>query len=112
MELLEKFLKPIDPERFLSPWLYFLWGHAYEFDGFGQWEEIEEFLKKASGHEEIWYASNGEICEYLKAVRNLVYSATGDYIYNPSCIDVWMLIDGKKYRIRSGETIVVPYVHH
>lgn len=112
MELLEEFLKPIDQEGYLSPQLYYLWGHAYEFDAFGQWEEIEEFFKTASGREEIWYATNGEICRYLNAVRGLVYSATGDYIFNPSCIDVWMQIDQKEYCIRSGETITIPYEHH
>lgn len=112
MELLEEFLKPIDKNRFLSPQLYYLWGHAYEFDAHDQWEEIEAFLKKASGRADIWYATNKEICEYIKAVRNLVYSATGDYIYNPSCLDVWMQIDGKEYCIRSGETTTIPYQHY
>lgn len=53
----------------------------------------------------------GEIYEYINAVRALVYSATGDYIYNPSRIDVWMQVDGKAYEIKAGETIEIEYEH-
>lgn len=108
--LLEEFLKPMDMKvRFLAPKLYYLWGHAYEFDAFGQWGDIERFLEKASGKEDIWYATNGEICAYLNAVKQLVYSAAGEYIYNPACLDVWLLVDGEVRRLESGRTIEIQY---
>ncbi len=108
-ELLNTFLKPIDRERYVEPWLYYLWGHAYEFDSCEQWDVIKKFLKKVGNRDEIWYATNGEICKYINAVQSLVYSATGDYIYNPTCIDVWMQVDGKVYEIKSGEIIEISY---
>lgn len=108
-ELLDKFLEPINQERYMDPWLYYLWGHAYEFDSYNQWDEIEKFLKTVGNREEIWYATNGEICEYINAVKSLVYSATGDYIYNPTCIDVWMQVDGKAYEIKAGEIVEIEY---
>ena len=110
-ELLDKFLEAINQERYMEPWLYYLWGHAYEFDSYNQWNEIERFLKTVGNREEIWYATNGEICEYINAVKSLVYSATGDYIYNPTCVDVWMQVDGKAYEIKVGETIEIEYEH-
>lgn len=107
-ELLEEFLKPIDmTKKFLAPKLYYLWGHSYEFDAFDQWADIERFLKSASGKEDIWYATNGQICNYLNAVKQLVYSAAGDYIYNPTGTDVWMLIDEKVYQIVGGATVTI-----
>ena len=48
---------------------------------------------------------------YINAVKSLVYSATGDYIYNPTCVDVWMQVDGKAYEIKAGETIEIEYEH-
>lgn len=106
-ELLEEFLKPVTAKNYRAPLVYYLWGHSYEFDAFDQWEEIEAFLKQCSGHEDIWYATNGEICRYINAVKNLVYSASGDYIYNPTCTDVWMMIDQKTYLIPAGTTITI-----
>lgn len=110
-ELLEEFLRPLDMERYAGPKLYYLWGHAYEFDAHNQWEDIENFMKKAADREEIWYATNGEICAYLRAAKQLVYSATGDYIYNPTCTDIWMWIDKKPYCIPGGGTTEVLYRH-
>ncbi len=104
-ECLETFLQPITDYR--APKVFNLWGHAYEFDAFNQWELIEQFLEQASGKADIWYATNGEICDYMKAVEGLVYSATGDYIFNPSCSEIWMMIDGKSYKIAPNQTIIV-----
>lgn len=107
LPLLEKFLQPISDANYKSPQVYSLWGHAYEFDAFEQWELIENFLQAASGKEEIWYATNGEICDYVKAVEQLIYSATGDYIFNPTYRTIWKMIDQKVYKIPAGETIKV-----
>ena len=99
----DEFLE-MEPEE---PALFYLWGHAYEFDAYGEWERIEAFFKKIGKKEEIWYATNLEIVEYLEAVDRLIYSATGDYISNPSARDVWMEIEGEIYCIGSGETVII-----
>lgn len=106
-ELLEKFIQPVSNEDYNALMLFYLWGHAYEFDAYEQWGMIEQFLRKASGKSDVWYATNGEICSYIKAVDSLVYSSTGDYIYNPSWQDVWLLIDRKIYCIKSGGTAII-----
>lgn len=105
--LWQEFLEPIDDEHYRAPQLFYVWGHSYEFDAFRQWEDMEEFLKQASARDEVWYATNVEIYEYVMATKNLRYSATGDYISNPSAIDVWMMIDQKTYHIPSGATISI-----
>lgn len=85
MELADKFLNGFA----FGPQLFYVWGHAYEFDGWQNWDKMESFLKHISGHEDtVWYATNGEIIEYVNAYRRLEYSVDGSVIYNPSAIDV------------------------
>lgn len=105
--LWEKFLEPVDNEMYRQPQLFYVWGHTYEFDAFDQWKDMEEFLKQAGGHDEIWYATNEEIYRYVMAAQRLVYSASGDYIFNPGVLDVWMLIDKNEYHIPGGETVTI-----
>ena len=48
--------------------LFYLWGHAYEFDGDNNWNVIEEFVKYVSQFsQEIWFAGNTEIADYVTA---------------------------------------------
>ncbi len=54
-------------DRFLSeesdePMLFYIWGHAYEFDIFPQrWAQFDEFCKKISGRNDIFYGTNREV---------------------------------------------------
>lgn len=86
-ELAEKFFNL--PNFFSS--LFYVWGHAYEFDADDNWDKMESFLKLISSHgKDIWFATNGEIITYVNAYNRLEYSTDGKYIYNPSAIDVWI----------------------
>lgn len=89
------------------PRLFYLWGHSYEFDGDDNWNLLETICEKISGKDEIWYATNMEIYEYIKAYDSLVFSADSHMIYNPTLKTVWFDADGKLYSIRPGETIEV-----
>ena len=40
--------------------IYYVWGHAYEFDIHNTWDRFEEFLKLMSGREDILYLTNRE----------------------------------------------------
>ena len=47
-----------------SPKLFYIWGHAYEFDKecYGiSWEQMEEFCKLISGRDDIFYGTNKEV---------------------------------------------------
>ena len=55
-------------EEFLSlktddPKLFYIWGHAYEFDIHNDWKRFEEFLEMISGREDIFYGTNKECLE-------------------------------------------------
>ena len=54
------------------------------------------------GWEDIWYATNIEIVDYLKAGENLIYSAEGNFVYNPSVQTVWLNVDGKAIPAKAG----------
>lgn len=85
MELAHQFLEGFA----IQPRLFYVWGHAYEFDGDDNWAVIEELAKFMSEHrDEVWFASNGEIMDYVNAYKRLEYSADGSMIYNPSAMDV------------------------
>lgn len=85
--------------------LMYIWGHSYEFDQNDNWEHIEAICKKLAYNDEIWYATNIEIYDYVQAYQRLVYSADGHMIYNPTLHTIFLDVDGTIYSIKSGETI-------
>ena len=45
-----------------TPKIFYIWGHAYEFDIFPErWKIFEEFCEMMSNHSDIFYGTNGEI---------------------------------------------------
>lgn len=77
------------PDYIEMPLMY-VWGHSFEFGRKNDWSVIEEFAQMMSGKEDIWYATNLEICDYLTAVRRLEFMSDGSKVYNPSAISVWV----------------------
>ncbi len=91
-----------------TPRLLYIWGHSYEFDRDNNWDHMEEVCRRISGSEEIWYATNIEICDYVTAYKRLIYSADGHKIYNPSLQPVWLDVDGEIFCATPGQTIQIP----
>lgn len=88
--------------KFSAQSLFYVWGHSYEFDTDENWELIEEFSQTVSNREDIWYATNIEIVDYMNALKSLRYSAECSIVYNPSAITVWINIDDKAIKVESG----------
>lgn len=87
-------------------WLFFLWGHSFEFDDNNNWDLIESFCDRAKEHEaEIWFATNYEVYEYVRAYDRLEFSLDGEIVHNPSAQPVWLELRGKVYKIGAGETV-------
>ncbi len=76
--------------------LMYVWGHSYEFADNNNWEIIEEFCKYMGGREDIWYATNIEIIDYMEAARNLRFTADHNSVYNPNAQSIWLQLSGKK----------------
>jgi len=108
-EYIEEFLAlDISPKKYHArriPRLLYIWGHSYEFEKKGNWDHIEKICARLANNDEIFYATNIEIYDYVEAYKRLVYSADGHLVYNPTLIKVWIDVDGVLYSIGSGETI-------
>lgn len=53
-------------ERFIAmdaniPQIFYVWGHAYEFEGNKNWDRFEEFCRLVSGRNDIFYGTNAEV---------------------------------------------------
>ena len=87
------------------PLLFYVWGHSYEFDGRDHWGMIEEFFQKISGDDQVWYATNGEICDYCNAADQLIFSADGKLVKNPTSTTIWMRTRTKTLSVAPGELV-------
>lgn len=106
MELGQNFLSV--PEYVELPLMY-VWGHSFEFAGNGDWNVIEEFSELMEGKDDIWYATNKEICDYILATRSLESSGDGLTLKNPTAVSVWIRKDSSQelLEIRSGECVYI-----
>lgn len=114
-EYMEKFVA-LDVEKCAYskryPRLFYLWGHAYEFDNNNNWELIDQIGDTLGGKEDTWYATNIEIYDYVTAYNSLVTSVDGNRIYNPTLIPVWFV---RSYRtkepvvhcVKPGQTLII-----
>ena len=109
MEYIDKFLAlDLSPARYHArrgPALFYLWGHSYEFDHNNNWDLAEAMCEKLGNKEDVWYATNMEIYEYVTAYRSLIYSADGSMVKNPTLHKIWFDIDGTEYVIEPGQTL-------
>lgn len=87
--------------------LFFTWGHSFEFDHKDNWKHLDDLCKVLSGKDDIWYATNMEIYEYVTAYDSLIFSASGSQAYNPTSQIIWFDYDEKLYCIKPGETLLV-----
>lgn len=101
LELADKFVGET-PQR--APWLFYLWGHSYEFEGDNNWNVIEAFAEKTGKRPDVWYATNIEIYDYVKAYEDLLFAADMSMVQNPSALEVWFVLNGTMHSVKSGET--------
>ncbi len=104
MELAKKFSEEKGNN---GPRMFYLWGHSYEFEAHNNWEVIERFAEYIGGRADIWYATNIEIYDYVKAYEQLIFSAIGKRVYNPTGRTLYFSYAGKEYTIKPAETIQI-----
>lgn len=83
-------------------YMMYIWGHSYEFNRDDNWALIEEFCKQAGGREDIWYATNIEIIDYMDAANRLQFSVSGKFAFNPSVQSIWVSVDGRIVELKGG----------
>lgn len=85
--------------------IMYVWGHSYEFNDQDNWHIIEDFCAKMAGKEDIWYAANIDICEYLLATKQIVTSANCHIIHNPTAFTLYGEWEDEPFQIAPGETL-------
>ena len=113
LELIDEFLeldtsaKAYHSRR--TPRLFYIWGHSYEFVDDDNWDVMEELFAFIGGREDIWYCTNIEFFELLRAYQSLEYFADGSKVYNPTAIPVELSMfhsakDWRAVKVLPGET--------
>ena len=106
-ELAEQFVngKLSNDWRTTEGWLLYIWGHSYEYRTEADWERMENLCKILANRDDVWYATNIELYDYIEAYRSLSFSVENDMVYNPSAFDIYMKHGGKEYCIGAGQTV-------
>lgn len=102
MEYAEQFLK-IDGSHGVAH-LFYLWGHSYEFEEKNNWEVIERFAEYMGGRDDVWYATNGEIYDYVRDWNRMEWSADCKTVTNPSARTLYIRYGADVFEIGAGET--------
>lgn len=92
----------IEDKVYYAPYLFYLWGHSYEFEADNNWSLIEEFAEHTGNRSEIWYATNIEVYDYIEAYRRLIFSVDGSKVMNPTNKKLWFEYADKMYEIDAG----------
>ncbi|MCI8798917.1 polysaccharide deacetylase family protein [Acetatifactor muris] len=103
MELAHKFVDNPFP---FAPGLFYLWGHSYEFEANDNWQVIEEFADFMGNREDIWYATNIEIYDYIAACKQLIFSMDQKKVYNPTFTTLYFRMNMNDYSVKPGETLI------
>lgn len=98
-----------------APWraggVLYIWGHSYELDNKESpvgWSELEEMLKQLKECDDnIWFATNIQIYDYVNAIKQIRHSADGKILYNPTDVDIWISIDDEPVELKPMEKIEV-----
>jgi len=109
MELARNF---VDNDFLRGPGLFYLWGHSYEFDynvPNNNWGVIEEFAEFIGGRDDIWYATNIEIYDYIHAYNQLIFSTDFSKVYNPTCTTLYFKTAKGEYCVKPGEMIIYEF---
>ncbi len=101
LELGDQFLNV--PGFYELPVMY-VWGHTFEFGWSEDWTVMEAFVEKMAGKDDIWYATNMDICNYVQAARSQEFSADGMTMHNPTAISVWVNTEAGFVEVKPGET--------
>lgn len=87
--------------------LFYIWGHSYEFDRNHNWDLIDQICEELPKDDLTWYATNGEIYDYVEAMRQLVFTADLRHVKNPTATEVWFRQDGQLRSVKPGELLAL-----
>ena len=91
MELAQKFA---DAPQNGKMRMFYVWGHTFEFVRENNWQLMEDLLTLVGGREDVWYATNIEMIDYLDAVKRLEYNVDQTLVHNPTATELWLCCSG------------------
>lgn len=87
-------------------YMMYVWGHSYEFTKNNNWEVMEEFCRLVGGRDDIWYATNIQIVDYMDVIKAAQYAADGSFVYNPCVQSLWLCVDDEKFvEVKGGQQV-------
>lgn len=98
-----------DAQKFInlapdSMQLMYVWGHSYQLNDSNK-PRTKAVYEALGNRGDIWYATNIEVANYLKAVDALIIGSDesrNTTVYNPSALPVFVTVDGKCFEIPSN----------
>ena len=103
-DLARQFLDAPDPAT-AEPALFYCWGHSFEFRTEEDWEKMDALCALFGGRDDVWAATNVEICRYVLAFRALRGMLDGRLLENPTAVPLWLVAGGKPLVLRPGEAV-------
>lgn len=103
--LLELGQQFIDLHKTQYLYMMYVWGHSYEFTNNDNWDLIENFCKLVGGKEDIWYATNIQIVDYMEVCERLQFSSDLSFVYNPSAQSAWLSVGKEIIEIPGGTQV-------
>ena len=101
MPLADTFVNSTDEELRL----FYIWGHSFELDkdDMDRWQAMEKLCAFLAEREDIWYATNGEICEYVTAMRSV--TPKNGQLFNTSSQPLYIRRNGADVLLQPGDRI-------
>ena len=103
-EVARKFLDVADPAT-AEPALFYCWGHSFEFRTEEDWAAMDALCALFGGRDDVWAATNAEICRYVLAFRALRGTLDGRVLENPTAVPLWLVAGGKPVVLQPGGTL-------
>ncbi len=87
-----------------TPKWFLVWGHSTEHARDNSWDRIEKLGKILGNRKDIWYATMGEVYDYVTAFEALEFSVDNRLVRNKSVFDIYVTINGGNYVLLAGKT--------
>jgi peptidoglycan/xylan/chitin deacetylase (PgdA/CDA1 family) len=86
--------------------LLYVWAHSWEFDaGEDRWRQTEHFFQRVQESSEVCSMTHIDLVDYVKAFRDVKYSADKSMATNLCSIPVFLSSAGRTCRVGAGETV-------
>jgi peptidoglycan/xylan/chitin deacetylase (PgdA/CDA1 family) len=82
-------------------------GHSAEHARDNSWNRIEKLGEILGNRGDIWYATTGEVYDYVQAFERLEFSVDNRLVRNKSVLDVYLTLNDKNYVIPAGKTVEI-----